>query len=97
MFLACPSNKYGIDCSNMCDCVSENTKDAAQTCDRGTGVCQCEDSWQGTRCELDICDGDAHGCNDDLNEICYNNGSLITCRCADGLARNSDNICTKGE
>ena len=85
-----------MDCSNTCDCVSEHAKDTNQTCDRGTGICLCKDSWQGTRCEFDVCDGDTHGCSDQLNEMCYNDGSMISCVCGSGMAKTPENVCTKG-
>ncbi|KAL5014723.1 hypothetical protein ScPMuIL_008993 [Solemya velum] len=84
--LECEDYKYGINCSETCQC----TMDQTETCDKVSGYCTCSDGWMGTLCEEDINECDENPCPN--NSICENTDGSHTCTCNDGF-KMTNSIC----
>ncbi|XP_052690973.1 LOW QUALITY PROTEIN: uncharacterized protein LOC128168852 [Crassostrea angulata] len=78
----CPNFKYGVNCSNNCACVLNNTK----LCDHVTGECECSVGWTGTNCSEDIdeCKSWSIICNEPIFQICVNTEGSAHCECRYG-------------
>ncbi|KAH9488616.1 hypothetical protein Btru_061289 [Bulinus truncatus] len=79
---ACNETSYGVNCTQMCSCVQENTLD----CNDVSGACTCKQGWKGINCELDVDEcADNNSFCPDPNSACINlNGSAI-CQCHIGF------------
>ena len=105
LFSVCPSNTHGLNCAGTCDCVAANTKDATQTCDIVTGVCDCKTTtggtpaWNGTRCEFDVdeCATGTHGCESQPNQGCHNLNGSFECSCVLGYTRDNAGNCIQSK
>lgn len=49
-FKACDNATFGVQCSEVCNCLMENTFD----CNDITGKCACKGNWNGGRCEIHV-------------------------------------------
>ncbi|XP_052712064.1 uncharacterized protein LOC128186279 isoform X4 [Crassostrea angulata] len=78
----CPNFKYGVNCSNDCECVFNNTK----MCDHVTGECECSVGWTRTDCSEDIdeCQNGSISCNESIFQVCVNTEGLAHCECQYG-------------
>nr|XP_022323001.1 fibrillin-1-like isoform X2 [Crassostrea virginica] len=48
--IACNNATFGVQCSEVCNCLMENTFD----CNDITGKCACKGNWNGSRCEIHV-------------------------------------------
>lgn len=102
-FVECSGNTFGVNCTSQCDCIANNTVDAAQSCNHVTGICECQRGWEGTKCEMDIdeCASSPGPCTEP-NTGCHNVDGSYTCSCLRGyenstgtcIASKSSNACT---
>uniref|UniRef100_A0A8W8NC50 Fibrillin-1 n=1 Tax=Magallana gigas TaxID=29159 RepID=A0A8W8NC50_MAGGI len=78
----CPNFKYGVNCSNDCACVFNNTK----MCDHVTGECECSVGWTRTDCSEDIdeCQNGSISCNESIFQVCVNTEGSAHCECQYG-------------
>uniref|UniRef100_A0A8W8N5D1 Fibrillin-1 n=1 Tax=Magallana gigas TaxID=29159 RepID=A0A8W8N5D1_MAGGI len=78
----CPNFKYGVNCSNNCACVLNNTK----LCGHVTGECECTVGWTGTNCSEDIdeCKSWSISCNESIFQVCVNTEGSAHCECQYG-------------
>lgn len=78
----CPNFKYGVNCSNDCACVFNNTK----MCDQVTGECECSVGWTRTDCSEDIdeCQNGSISCNESIFQVCVNTEGSAHCKCQYG-------------
>ncbi|KAJ8307562.1 hypothetical protein KUTeg_015646 [Tegillarca granosa] len=84
--VACSSNTFGLECSQMCTCVTENTA----SCDPVNGTCSCREGWKGVNCEtnIDECTTDSPCLNISNSECRDTNGSYV-CDCVPGYVKAS--------
>ncbi|XP_065942276.1 uncharacterized protein [Magallana gigas] len=78
----CPNFKYGVNCSNDCACMLNNTK----LCDHVTGECECSVGWTGADCSEDIdkCKSGSIFCNESIFQVCVNTEGSAHCDCRYG-------------
>lgn len=76
---ACPSNKYGVNCSSTCECRGRATR-----CDNVNG-CICQDNWTGTNCDVDADEClNTDSCRPD--QLCVNIDGSFKCTCPNGYS-----------
>ncbi|KAK3595092.1 hypothetical protein CHS0354_043192 [Potamilus streckersoni] len=84
---SCPSNHWGKDCVNTCNCVPGKTIE----CDKANG-CICYTNWTGSNCSQD-----KNECSDDPcpdNSLCQNFNGGFNCTCKEGFLKTSLGQCT---
>ena len=86
----CDEGTWGDECNQACNCNPETTAN----CSTETGLCNCQNGWDGNSCTEDInecLDGSA-SCPE--NSLCVNvNGSFI-CKCDTGFTKTNAGVCT---
>ncbi|WAR04750.1 MLP-like protein [Mya arenaria] len=89
---ACTGNTFGDNCTSSCDCVGNNTFDTSQSCNHVTGICECNEFWNGSRCEVDIdeCAMETDTCV----QNCTNIPGYFECGCFAGYS-GTNNSCTR--
>ena len=90
----CSNNKYGQNCSNTCDCNSQNTIDPSQLCDIKHGTCLCNTNWTGMTCDDDVneCENDAI-CHKYPNTGCHNTHGGYRCGCRRSFVQAENGTC----
>lgn len=58
----CPSDKFGVNCTNTCSCSN------GATCDKSNGFCHCMPGWSGVDCTERVCPENKFGF--ECNETC---------------------------
>ncbi|KAL3836478.1 hypothetical protein ACJMK2_021910, partial [Sinanodonta woodiana] len=76
----CPSNYWGKNCTNTCNCFPENSFG----CDNAKG-CMCYSNWTGINCTQDKNECDANPCPD--NSVCLNFHGGFSCNCKAGFVK----------
>ncbi|XP_060570647.1 fibrillin-2-like isoform X2 [Ruditapes philippinarum] len=91
----CPSNTFGENCTEQCNCLAINAENTEQTCDTVTGKCRCKPNWKGDTCAEDVneCEEDMTLCNDKNNTTCVNTNGWYQCDCINGFKENADGHC----
>ncbi len=90
----CPSGKFGLNCSQSCDCLN------GASCEKATGECICRKGYSGSKCATRHCPDDKFGEKCDKKCQCHGTNSLHcdswdgTCRCKPGFKGNCYKQCS---
>ncbi|WAR04751.1 FAT4-like protein [Mya arenaria] len=95
---ACTGNTFGDNCTSSCSCVHENTNVTSQSCNRVTGICECNEFWNGSRCEVDIdeCAMETNPCPLASNKYCHNTKGGFNCSCLLGFTEEGEDCVETG-
>jgi len=90
-FTECPKDKWGVECSQSCICVSTN--DNTDYCNKANGTCHCKTGWIGNDCGTDVneCDN-PNTCTG--GKKCNNLPGTYECKCETGYQVNASDYCT---
>lgn len=96
-FAECSNNTYGKECANTCDCVNSNAIVSSQSCNHVTGICECRNTWTGTRCETDVdeCALGTSNCDSLPNRGCHNTIDGFQCSCFVGYETDNSGNCSE--
>ncbi|XP_053408702.1 uncharacterized protein LOC123559399 isoform X2 [Mercenaria mercenaria] len=85
----CEQGLFGVNCNDVCSCVSGNT----ELCNTVNGSCTCKAGWEGNTCSqnIDECTQNTFTCPE--KSTCQDTDGSYVCNCDTGYTKTNDGKC----